>query len=156
MQLNQELEILIPEGFRVLSDEERAQMNFLVDGEGVCLKDEEKHMLISIGWKKVNGFSALLLSAKDIAGDMEKRFRKALETYDYDLEGFLERNVGDRKAEGLRYTYQSQQKDMASESFALKRGETFYYFHVYLRQEEREERLPLWEEFLASAVWKEE
>ena len=156
MQINQELEMNVPESFRVLNEEERAQMNFLVDGEGVCLRSEEKHMLISIGWKKVNAFPALILSTKDIANDMEKRFRKALKDYDYDLEGFLERNIGERKAEGLRYTYQSQEKDMVSESFVLKKGETFYYFHVYLRQEEREERLPIWEEFLSTAVWKAE
>ena len=52
MQLNQELNLNVPEGFHVLSEAERMRLNFIADGEGCCLQDAERHIMISVGWKK--------------------------------------------------------------------------------------------------------
>ena len=42
---------------------------------------------------------------------------------------------------------------MYGESYALKDGRTLYYFHLYARQELKEESLPLWRQLLEEARW---
>ena len=70
--LNDELQLQYPEGFHVLSEEERSKLNTSETGEWVGLSNPDLHILISLGWKKVNGFALMMLSEKDLAGKMEK------------------------------------------------------------------------------------
>ena len=48
MLLNQELNLTVPEGFRELTGEERSKLNFIEDGEGCCLQDAGRHIMISV------------------------------------------------------------------------------------------------------------
>ena len=76
--LNQVLQFSFPETFRVMSEEEVAQLNVIGRGEGVCLKSEELHIVISMGWKQEGGFFTKLLVGKDLVAPMESYYRNRI------------------------------------------------------------------------------
>ncbi len=39
---------------------ERAKLNMLKDGEGVCLTDPARHMVLSVGWKRTGRLLSFL------------------------------------------------------------------------------------------------
>ena len=55
---NDTLTISCPEGFHVMDEEERSRLNFYGEGECECLSDPDRHIIISIGWARLNGLGA--------------------------------------------------------------------------------------------------
>ena len=151
IDINEEFTISYPEGFHVMTDEEWSKLNVLEDGPGVGLSDPDRHIIVTVGWKQVGGLTAKLIKGPDLVKNMEKRIRKAMAPWDYKNKGFSHRSVADSTAEGVGYTYRVQDTGMYAESYAMSRGRTLYYLHFYVRQEFKEEGLPVWEEMLASA-----
>ena len=151
--LHGELKLPCPEGFHVMDEAERARLHFLEKGEGVCLSDPERHMLVSAAWTRFTGLSALLLRGGDVARKNEADVRKALQGLGYRSGGFLQRSVGGTLADGFCYAYTAQDIPMYGESFALKSVKTLYYFHLYAREALKEESLPVWEALLSGAEW---
>ena len=58
VRISDELFIGCPEGFHVMSEEELKDMNFMAEGPGIAMKDPDRHILVSVGVQKLNGFSA--------------------------------------------------------------------------------------------------
>lgn len=150
--LNDRLKLIYPEGFRPLSEEERGRLRMLEEGPGLSLSDPQRHMLVSLGWTRLNPLSRLF-KADELAKNMESRVSRAMSPYGYRRESFGSRSVGGREAAGFRYSYTAESVPMYGESYALKDGRTLYYFHLYARQELKEESLPLWEQLLEEARW---
>lgn len=148
--LNNSLKLPCPDGFHVMDEEEKSQLNIMRDGPGVCLSDPERHMMVSIGWQQVGGLTSMLLKSGDIVKNSEKAVSKSMQSYGYQREGFLQRSIAGNQAEGFAYTYEAQGVPMYGQSCAMKVGKVFYYFHCYARQALREESLKVWEEILDS------
>ena len=150
--LNQELKIVIPDGFHEMSETERGNLNLYKESPDWSITDPDRHILLSVSWKK-QALAAMLLSAREIAVKMEKSLRKPMEPYGYRLEGFLKESFDGTAAEGFRYSYTAQGIGMTGESFSVKKGKTLYYIHCYLRSELLEESLPVLKEIFASWKW---
>ena len=77
-QLNDELLLICPDAFQVMSEEETAGFLVSDQGEGVCLKAQELHMVLSAGWKKAEGaggtFAPIALKS-NIVSRKEDRIR---------------------------------------------------------------------------------
>ncbi len=153
MKLNINLEIVVPEGFHVMDENDARRRTILAGGEGAVLEDPERHAVISIGWKAVGRLALKILSTKNIAGRAERSIRRAMKGYDYYFEEETEPLIGGRKADGFRYTYFAQGVKMAGESDVVKFEQTLYYFHLYTRDALKEENRVTWNEILASAEW---
>ena len=149
--VNNECRLELPQGFRVLTEEERNKLSFAKDGEGICLHDEQRHILISIGYKKV-GLLSFLVKPKDVVKTFEKSIAKAMKSFGYKLEEFKEKQVGNKCFEGFRYAYSTQGVDMAGESLIGKSNTTFYYMHVYVRATMLD-NFDVWNETLDGVVW---
>ena len=139
--INDEMNITIPEGFTVLSAEQIAEMNYIDNPPQFCMRNEEKHIIFSIAYKKTNRFFAALLSAKDIAGSMEKGLEGPMAQFGYELEGYTSRKVGGKASTGFGYNYQVDDVGMHGAAYSVKTKGTFYYLYAYIRQESREEGL---------------
>ncbi len=150
ISINREWKLSYPDGFHIMEDAERRRLNFIGGAGSVCLSDPERHIVVSAGEKQINGFSALVLSGKDLAKNMEKQINKPMEPYGYHLEGFFTRQVGGKSAEGFRYTYMAQGIDMLGESYVVKNGKQLLYLHLYARDAQRDESLAVWNEMLRS------
>lgn len=148
--LNNSIRFSCPEGFHVMSEEERAELNMIIQGPGVCLNNPDKHVTVSFAWKEINRFSALVLNASDIMKKMETQIRRPMQQFGYHMDGYVSRNVGKRKAEGFRYGYDVQGTGMYGEAYVIKEDTTLYYLYVYIRQEYIEEGFAAWEELLAA------
>ena len=131
--LNETLRVPIPEGFHQMTEEETRKLRTLEAGPGVCLSDPRRHILVSMGWKRVGALVSFLLNPKDIATNAEKQAHKAMESHGYRCLGFSSRQIAGARAEGYRYTYTANGVGMVSETFAAKIGKTIYYFHFYAR-----------------------
>ncbi len=154
--LGGELALNVSEGFRIMDDAERSGLSPLAGGEWTGLSDPDRHMIVTLGWKRTGGFAAALLSERDLAKGMEKKIRKPMRPFGYRLESFSERTIAGARAGGLRYSYEVQDTAMTGESWALKRGKTFFYFHAYMRSSLLEESLPVWNALLDSAGFLQE
>lgn len=148
--LNNEWKMTCPDGFVRLDENERRSLHFIAEGAGECLSDPERHMLVTLGWKKVSGLAVLLLSGRDLARQMEKRISAPMQPFGYRLDKWCERQLDGGLAVGFRYRYRAQETDMMGESYVLKSGKTLYYFHLYARAALEEESLACWETMLDS------
>ena len=148
--INHELGISYPDGFHVMDPGERQRLRVLEDGPVKCLSDPERHIMISIGYKQPPKLALMMLNAKDIAKNAEKKIRKAMQPFGYRPAGFTDRSMGGEKAYGFAYEYEAQGTGMYAETFALKKGKTVYYLHFYARKALQEESAALWKEICDS------
>ncbi len=139
-------------GFRVMSDEEIEKLN-ASEKPQLCLKDDEKHIIVTLGCKEVNGFASMILNEKDLAKQTEKELRKPFEAFGYRFDSFVSQNVAGQKAEGYLYDYDVQDTEMSGKTLCLKRDRIFYYIYAYFRRAGKEESLKAFDGLLETAVW---
>ncbi len=152
--LNDELELAYPDSFRVLGKEERSRLNFIEEGSGECLKDDERHILISAGWKKTGGFVSLLADTKGISDHNETAVRKAMAPYGYENDGHVTADIGGKTSEGFLYHYQAQGIPMSGECRTVKNGRTIYYLNAYYRTARQAESAGIVKDILGQAKWR--
>ena len=151
VNINNEWTLQFPDGFHVMDEEERRGLNFIEKGPGECLKDPDRHIIVSISWKKAGLFTALADPADAIKA-METKVSKTMQPYGYKPDGFSERSSGGRSFSGFRYTYSVQGTGMTGESCIGKNGKVFYYLHCYYRTA-MPESSDVWKGILDSAKW---
>ena len=153
--LNNELNLNLPDGFRVLSEEERKAMPVIDEPPAWCARSEERHLVIVAYWKKIGGLSALLINEKDIIRHVEQAVSKPMAQYGYHLENWESILIGDRKAQGICYSYQVEGIGMTADSFVVKSRRTLYYLHAYSRSVLHEENRILWSDLFLRARWND-
>ena len=146
------LSLTWPEGFHVMDETERSKLRFLTVGEGAGLSDPERHMIVTLGHQRAGGFSAALLSTKDLAKNMEKQISKSMAALGCRTESRKQRTIGGKEAHGFRYSYTVQDVGMTGETYVIKDGKEIWYLHVYMRTALLEESLPVWNEMLDAAA----
>jgi len=151
---NNTLHLSFPDGFHVMDNGERQKLNMLADGPGECLTAQEEHIIISIGWKELGLFPALLVSAKDAADNSQKAISKAMEPYGFQFRETFAEDIGGEKAPGFSYEYEAQGISMHGETCVIKHNKVLYYLHIYMRRELKEESTKIWKDILATAKWK--
>lgn len=151
--LNNELTLPCPDGFYVMDEEEIKTLAFIASGPGVCLKDPDRHIVVSAGYKKAGGLTARLLNQKDVATKSEGSIRDAMRAYGYLREGAGKREIGGLPADGFQYSYTAEETDMYGETYVLKKGKTFYYFHAYMRNAHKKGGQMVLDEILNGVVW---
>ena len=151
--INNELELSIPEDFYEMSEAETAGLRIGSNGESICLKAPDRHMVISIGWKK-NGLLSKLLNGGDFVSELDSCYRKSMKPFGYRRTDDISREIDGVRAEGIRYEYQAQDIDMTGESMGLKKDNELYYFHVYYRTMYSDTSRDTWKEILDSAKWQ--
>ena len=150
--LNSHLQLSYPEGFRVMDPQELKQYAY-GSLPASALKDPDRHMILTFGYKTVGALAAFLLGAKDMARSIEAQLRRPMRAFGYRPRGSVSRNVGGKKADGYTYTYTAQGIGMAGETLVVKDGRTFYYLYCYMREAQLEESTAVWKEIIASARW---
>ena len=151
--MNNELNLVIPDGFHRMSDEELKKLN-RVGGSGTdfCISDPERHIMFSAASKK-STFAAMMLSSKEAADKAEKDIGRLLGNSGYHLDGSLTQPVGNITADGFRYSYKAQDIQMTAECLTVKKNKTFYYFHSYYRTELADESRKVIQDIFASCNW---
>ena len=143
----------VPEGFRILSAEERSGMQILENGEGEILQDPDRHIMISAAWKKHGRLVGLLAGTKDAVCAMEKKIAAAMKPYGYECTGFLQEEIGGETAEAFRYRYTAEDTDMSAESLIVVHDGIHYYVHCYYRTAAEDESPALFRKILREVNW---
>lgn len=150
--LNDALKLICPEGFHTMTEEERSHLVFAEEGPGDCLSDPERHIIITLSWRKVGGLLAALAGMRDAARTMESRVAGSMKGFGYHLEGFVQHQIGGKTFHGFRYTYTAQGVEMRGESCIGKNGGAIYYLHFYARAASQDSD-GVWNSILTSAEW---
>ena len=151
--INNELNITLPEGFHEMDEAEKGKMNFYNEEPGCCFSDPDRHMVLSVSWKK-NLLGSILIGTKEVAANMEKSIRKPMAQFGYSLQGYVTEDIGGAAAEGFRYSYTAEGIEMTGESLSAKKGRTFYYIHCYMRTELLDESTEVLKEILKDCEWQ--
>ena len=154
MLLNDELELKIPQEALIYDEAERNALNTTGGAPQFVIGWKENHLIVSVAWKKVNGFAAMLVSTKDACKNAEKAIAEAQRPFGYQLKEFKSTTIGGEKTEGFRYTYTAQDIDMTADTFVIKRKSTFYYIYCYSRTANAETNDALWQNLLTQAEWR--
>ncbi len=150
LTVNDVLTLHYQDGFHVMSAEEKRQLTALGEGPAEALKDPDRHVIITLGWKKVSRLISTLFSADDAADAIRKSLRKPMAAFGYHGERELSRTIAGEHAGGIGYEYKTQGIAMYGESYVIKLRNYYYYFHIYTRAEYKDENLQLWNEILDS------
>ena len=151
--LNKELHFTYPEGFHEMGEAERKKLNFIQEGPGIVISDPDRHIIVSIGWKK-SGIGSLLLSPDDVARNMEKTVSRSMDSFSYQVGDFDRRPMDGVTAIGFDYVYEAKGIQMTGSSYVAEKGRTFYYFNFYGRTARKAENEEIWGDMLASVRWK--
>ena len=152
--LNNAFELEYPDGFHVMDEEEKKQLSFAKEAEGECLKDDERHVMISIAWQKLGGFTDLMLNSRDFAKNVKGSIKKLLKASGFAEKGNLSRKIAGLKSDGFAYTYNTPSRAMYGETHTFKNDKYVYYFYYYAREDEKEINAPVWEQILDSVKLK--
>ncbi len=154
LMINDELHMVYPDSFHVMDEKEKESLNTLTGDDFVGISDPEAHMMVTVGYKANTGFAAKLLSAKDIAKNMEKQISKPMMIYSYARGRFNEIQIGGIDASGFDYSYEVQGIVMFGESYVIKKDKTVYYFSMYSRDNMKTKNLSTWEDMIRQARWE--
>ena len=141
-----------PEEFHEMDEREKAGFRFYKDNPGICLTNPEKHILVTVGFKK-SGIASLLLDTDNVAKQAEKNISVSMKPNGYCLERFTDCSIADKKASGYRYHYTAQDIAMTGETIVVKHNKVFYYLNFYARTELLEDSLEIWANMLAAVRW---
>lgn len=147
--INHEMNVILPEGFHTLSDEEKKNFKMIEEGDGSIFSDPQRHIVLSIAYRKAGLFTGLA-DPKDAIKAMEKKVAAPMQSFGYVLDGFTERKIGGEDTYGFCYHYTAQDTAMSGESMILKRNRTFWYIHCYYRTALAEESRKVLAEILDS------
>ena len=150
--INNEMNFPVPDGFKVLNKEELNNFNTVGQGPVWGIQNDEKHMIIVVGYKNV-GILSKMFSSKDAATSIEKSLAKPMAPYNYQLKEFSEFKVGDLLGNGINYTYVVQDIEMQGTSLAVKKDNKLYYIHAYYRLENNEDSLKLLKDTINDITW---
>ncbi len=153
--INDTLRLSVPDSFHTIPKEELRALRTGFSGKSIALRSEEKHIILSIGWKKAEGLGALfgkLLVGDDLVRQLENCYSRGQQGYE--TKAYPEYTIGGIHAGGLRYTYTAKDIDMTGESYAFKKDKTVYYIHFYYRTDRQDESLEECRAILDSASWK--
>ena len=128
ISINDRYTLPVPDGFHVVEETDKQKLNVMGGGDWMGLSDPGRHLLMTLGWKKVGKLPSKL------------------------LKGYQSRRIAGLSAEGFRCKYMAQGIHTGAESLVAKDGNVLYYFHFYYREEQEAQALAVWEKILASVV----
>ncbi len=150
MKLGDVLELTMPDGFHEMNAEEKNGLNFWNGVDGQCISYPEKHIIITVGFKKLGMLTSKLVSEDELVKKMEKSFECQP---DYCSFGVIERNAGGKGIKEISYSYTAKDTPMFSESLVIKSGKNICYFHFYTRAVLKDDNIKIWLQMLEGIHW---
>ena len=150
--LNKELYFTYPDGFHQMDAAECKQNNLNQDGPGISIIDPERHIIVSIGWRKT-ALGSMMMDADGVAKNMEASMSRMMKGAGYQKSELVQRDLGGQNAYGFDFSYEAQGETIYGSSYVVEKGKTFYYFNFYGSMNRKEENEQLWNGMLNSIKW---
>ena len=78
ISINDRYTLPVPNGFHVVEETDKQKLNVMGGGDWMGLSDPGRHLLMTLGWKKVGKLPSKLLKTQGLASAMEKKIRGGL------------------------------------------------------------------------------
>lgn len=129
--INNELYLAYPDGFEVM-DRAELKKAFLDDNPNRWgIKDEQRHMMITVLWNRTNMISALMVGPKTIADSAERKMKTSLSNSNYRFNGFTSQKINGRNTTGFSYEYVLEDVDQIGEVLILQNVNRYYMIYTY-------------------------
>ena len=146
------LAVVPAEGFHPISHDQLETLMGLTYDCMWGMRDEARHVIVSVTWKDSNRLMTKLVSEKAFAKQVNETFAKRNCKDGYRCNGFIERTVAGASAPAQGFRFSSSVQGIAQEGEVLvfKRGIRCYTLTYYTRSAVADENRPIYEEMLAS------
>lgn len=149
-----DLVLFYPDEFVLLGEEETNQMKFYNDSKGICIKSDDRHMIITVGYKEVNILVNLIISRKDLVKNTLADISSAMKEYDFKFINIISSIADDKEINGFSYEYISENIPMYGEAYIIKRNNNIYYLYLYSRKDNLDTNLDIWKDIINNLKWE--
>lgn len=149
-----DLVLFYPDEFVLLGEEETNQMKFYNDSKGICIKSDDRHMIITVGYKEVNILVNLIISRKDLVKNTLADISSAMKEYDFKFINIISSIADDKEINGFSYEYISENIPMYGEAYIIKRNNNIYYLYLYSRKDNLDTNLNIWKDIIDNLKWE--
>jgi len=130
-RINRELNIMVPDGYRVMSAEEMTAM-FLDDNPNRwAMRNEANHHTVAVFYHKSNPFLSLLADTKSVAESTQLRLAEGLFSHQYQKGEFFPSTICGQKAYGFTYRYINHDVPTDGTVIVFKHGNICYTIYGY-------------------------
>ena len=148
--INHDLNLMVPDGYRVMSAEEMKAM-FLDDNPNRwAMRNEAMHHTVAVFYHKSNPFLSMLADAKSIAESTELRLAEGLLSHQYRKGESFPLTVCGQKAYGFTYRYINHDVPTDGTVIVFKHGNICYTVYGYSAQEYTDANRPVFESICES------
>ena len=120
-----------PDGFEEM-DREQLKEAFLDDNPNRWgIKDEKRHMMITVLWNRTNMISAMITGPAAVADSAERKMRTSLNKSSYKCGGFERKKISGRNANGFTYEYVLEGAAQIGEVLVFQNVNCFYMLYAY-------------------------
>ena len=151
--VNDSLEFVMPEGFRLMDHEELVQAYELDYPCMWGMRDEERHVVLSVFWKVNNKLLAKLATPKLVADSRQNTLRRILKGREPHFDEKFTCEIAGQKAQGLRYGYVNKGNSYTCEYVVVMNGRACYTIDYYSRSDLAEANRPIYEEVISSMTF---
>ena len=144
-RINQDLNLMVPEGYRVMSAEEMQAM-FLDDNPNRwAMRNEAMHHTVAVFYHKSNPFLSMLADAKSVAESTQLRLAEGLLSHQYQKGESFPLAMCGQKAYGFTYRYINHEVPTDGTVIVFKHGNICYTVYGYSAAEYTETNRPMFE-----------
>lgn len=144
-RINKELNIIVPDGYRVMSAEEMTAM-FLDDNpDRWAMRNEANHHTVAVFYHKSNPFLSMLANAKSVAESTQLRLAEGLFSHQYQKGESFPLAMCGQKAYGFTYRYINHEVPTDGTVIVFKHGNICYTVYGYSAAEYTETNRPMFE-----------
>ena len=136
--INNEVLLSYPEGFEEM-DRKALKEAFLDDNPNRWgIKDEKRHMLVTVLWNRTNMITAMITGPSTIADSVEHKMKTSLNKSRYKFGGFERKKVSGRNANGFTYEYVLEDTEQIGEVLVFQNVNCYYTLYTYALKENRQ------------------
>ena len=134
--LNETFTLQIPDQFEILTEADlRGMYRNAGDPFQWGARDRENHVILLALWKQYPAILSWTLDLKAVAKKNEQLTRRAHEGHGYRFLEFFSMQAGEEKAEGYRFSYETEGITQVSSNYLIRNGRTVYAFMCIGREE---------------------
>ena len=140
--INNELYLSYPDGFHEM-DASELKATFLDDNPNRWgIKDENRHMLITVLWNKTNMLSAIMVGPQAVAYSAERKLSASLNKSNYKSGAIEQVKLGGRNCYRFAYKYFLENVEQIGEVLVMQNVNHYYTLYTYaLKKNEKAARV---------------
>lgn len=136
--INNELYLSYPDGFHEMDAAELKEAFLDENPNRWGIKDEKRHMLITVLWNRTNMLSALMVGPQTIAFSTERKMSASLSKSNYKYNGIENQKINGRNTCKFSYEYVLEDVEQFGEVLVMQNLNCYYTMYAYALQKNKQ------------------